>query len=901
MKPEEKARQRIDTLLEEAGWYICDRKDFSTEHNAIALREALMKGGKEADYLLFINGKAVGVLEAKREEDKLGANVSLQAESYCRKPMSWYAVYEKPLPLVYISNGYRVLFKNLRNKDEEYTEIKSFHSPKNIVDILGIESEYAGLASLPKDILRDCQYEAILNLEKSFKEGKRKALIVLATGAGKTYTACMFSYRFLAYTKAKRILFLVDRRNLGNQAKSEYTSFITPEGDKFSDLYMVQNLEDNKLQQGANVVITTIQKLYSVLTGRQLDDNDDIDSIDSDDFDNSAMELGDNLYLERNYFDYIIIDECHRSIYGRWRAVLDYFDSARFIGLTATPIPDTAAFFNNNIVINYTLEKSVRDGINVYQKTYKIQTRITEDGTTIKSGDDVLVHENYSKNKYKTKTKHDKTYTSTQINRDIFERPQIRLILNTFKDIVYTELYPDRKPEFNHLPKTLIFAENDKHADIIVEEIRNIFSEQCEDFVKKITYSAGDSDTLIRQFRNDKNFRIAVTVNLIATGTDIKPLEIIIFMRDVRSETFYIQMKGRGVRSISTDKLQNVTPNADSKDFYYLIDAAGVTESDKIMKVVSENANEHLTLERLLEEITHGKLPDDYISALGFKISTVNRKAEEDDREEFRLISGYSMAELIDMFLNAVTSNSLPPYNNINEPNTERKELVKPLTSNPQARQLLLKICKGSVIYADTNKDSLIYAGFWEEEAKDNVTLFEKYITENKDKVEALQLIYNGAVEKLTYEMLQNLTKTLIKASEKYTIDNLWKSYKLIYPKNVHKLTRKEEINIITNIISLIRFAYKHSEFLRPISANSQKYFGLWLGHIKQNYGELNEAQIELARSISEDIIKNGALSEEVIKQNNTNIELYKSMKTEFGRDKINNILVTLSKFMLAS
>lgn len=900
MKPEEIAREKIDIMLHEAGWYVCDRKDFSTEHNAVALREALMKGGKEADYLFFIDGKAVGVLEAKREEDKLGANVSLQAENYCRKPMSWYPVYEKPLPLVYMSNGYKILFKNLRNKDEDYTEIKSFHSPKKMVDILGITSEYAGLSTLEKDNLRDCQYEAISNLEKSFINGNRKALIVLATGAGKTYTACMFSYRFLAYTKAKRILFLVDRRNLGIQAKSEYTSFITPEGDKFSDLYIIQNLVDNKLQQNANVVITTIQKLYSVLTGREVDDNDDIDSIDSDDFDNTAIDLGNDLYLAKDYFDYIIIDECHRSIYGRWRAVLDYFDTARFIGLTATPILDTAAFFNNNIVINYTLEKSIRDGINVYQKTYKIQTRMTSEGTTIKGGDDVLVHENYSKKKYKTKTKQDKVYTNTQLNRDIFERSQIRLILSTFKDKVYTELYPYRTPDFNYLPKTLIFAENDKHADIIVEEVKNIFTGQHEDFVKKITYSAGDSDNLIRQFRTDKNFRIAVTVNLIATGTDVKPLEIIIFMRDVRSETFYVQMKGRGVRSISSDKLQNVTPNADSKDFYYLIDAVGVTESDKVINAVYENANEIITLERLLEEITHGKLPDDYINALGLKISTVNRKAEEDEREEFRLLAGYSMAELIDVFLNSVASGTLPPYNSINEPNTERKELVKPLSSNPQARQLLLKISKGNVIYADTNKDSLIYAGFWEEEARENVDLFEKYVTENKDKIEALRLIYNGAVEKLTYEMLSDLTKILIKASERYTIDNLWKSYKLIYPKNVHKLTRKEEVNIVTNIINLIRFAYKHSEFLLPMSANSQRYFGLWLGHIKQNYGELNEAQIELARVISEDIITNGALSEEVIK-NNKNIELYKSMKAEFGREKIDNILSTLSKFMLAS
>lgn len=901
MKPEEIARQKIDLILQDAGWYVCDRKDFSTEHNAIALREALMKGGKEADYLLFIDGKAVGVLEAKREEDKLGANVSLQAESYCRKPMGWYSVYEKPLPLVYISNGYKILFKNLRNKDEDYTEIKTFHSPKKIVDILGITSEYAGLATLNKSNLRDCQYEAISNLEKSFINGSRKALIVLATGAGKTYTACMFSYRFLAYTKAKRILFLVDRRNLGIQAKSEYTSFITPDGAKFSDLYIIQNLVDNKLQQNANIVITTIQKLYSVLTGREVDDNDDIESIDSDDFDNTAIDLGNDLYLAKDFFDYIIIDECHRSIYGRWKAVLDYFSATRFIGLTATPIPDTVAFFNKNIVINYTLEKSIIDGINVNQKTYTISTRITEEGTVIKGGENILVHENYSKKKYNTKSRNDKNYNSKQINRDVFERTQIQLILRTFKDKVYTELYPSRNAEFNFLPKTLIFAENDKHADIIVEEVKNIFSGQHEDFVKKITYSAGDSDNLIRQYRTDKNFRIAVTVNLIATGTDIKPLEIIIFMRDVTSETFFIQMKGRGVRSISAEKLKNVTPNADSKDFYYLIDAAGVMNSEKKINAVYENGNLILSLEKLLEEMSYGKLPDDYIAALGFKIARINNKADDEEKEEFALIAGCSMNELAEQLLTALKDDSLPPYNDINEPNIERKELIKPLSSNPKARHCLLKISRGYIVYGNTNEDSLLYAGFRKEEAEESINSFEKYITENKDKIEALSLIYNGVVEELTYNMLIDLTRILIKASEKYTIDNLWQSYKVMQPKNVHKLTRKEEVNIVTNIINLIRFAYKHSDFLRPISSNSQKYFELWLGHIKKNYGELNNEQSELARIISESIILNGALSEEVLKQDRSNAEMYKNIKNQFGKDKVNDILVSLSKFMLAS
>lgn len=901
MKPEEIAREKIDLMLHESGWYICDRKSFNTEYNAVALREALMKGGREADYLLFIDNKAVGVLEAKSESNMLGDEVSFQAERYCKTPLNWYQVYEKPLPLVYISNGNKILFRDLRDKDGKYQEIKKIHTPKNIVDILGITAEYAGMPLLDRGILRQCQYDAINNLEKSFKNGDKKALIVLATGAGKTFTACMFTYRFLKYTNTKRILFLVDRRNLGNQAESEYTSFIMPDGKRFSDFYLVQNLSDNKINDSANVVITTIQKLYSVLTGRDIEEDDDLESIEEENFDNSRIDIGNNLHLSSDYFDYIIIDECHRSIYGRWRAVLDYFKTARFIGLTATPIPDTIAFFNNNVVEEYTLSNSIADGINVPKMVYTISTRMTEEGTVIKDGEEVIVHENYTNKNSKIKNKKDKIYGRNQLNRAVFEESQIRLVINEYKKIVYKELYPYREANYAFLPKTLIFAANDRHADFIVSIIKDIFKEQSDDFVKKITYSAGDSDNLIREFRNNKNFRIAVTVNLVATGTDIKPLEVIIFMRDVSSETFYMQMKGRGVRSISLDELRNATPNADSKDVYYLIDAAGVETSMKVINMANDNSDFNITLERLLEEITHGNLPNDYLEKLGNKISRINAKADDEQRDEFMVISGYTMNDIANKLLSAVAEGKLPPYLSINDENRQRKELVYPLSSNPDAREYLLKLNKGFITYANTNEDTLLYAGFSVEDAKEDVTAFEKFINDNKDKIEALRLIYNGLVEQLSYDKLSELVKILHKESERYTVKNMWNSYKILEPKNVLSLTRKEEIDIITNIISLIRFAYKHDKFLKPLSQNFNKYFSLWIGHIKQNYGELNEEQKELAKNISEYIIKNGALSEEVLKQDRSNLEMYRLIKQQFGTDKINTVLVTLSKYLLAS
>lgn len=205
MKPEEKARVWIDRQLEEAGWRVVSRDEFSASMSAAAVTEGLMKGGLEADYLLFLNGKAIGVVEAKADYVALDEVVSRQAENYAHKPLSWYPVWEKPLPLIYLSNGKDILFKNLRNPETEYVQ-HHFHTPKEMVRLLGIEDEFAGLPTLQKRGLRDCQYDAITNLEQSFREGYRKALIVLATGAGKTYTACMATYRLLSYTSIKRVL-----------------------------------------------------------------------------------------------------------------------------------------------------------------------------------------------------------------------------------------------------------------------------------------------------------------------------------------------------------------------------------------------------------------------------------------------------------------------------------------------------------------------------------------------------------------------------------------------------------------------------------------------------------------------------------------------------------------------
>lgn len=589
-------------MFAEAGWAVVDRDHYSPEISAVAVEEGLMNGNCEADYLLFINGKAVGVLEAKRQEvDVTDSIVAEQAEHYTRSVPNWCQAWQNPLPLAYVSNGKELYYRDLRDPDGFYEPLKKIHTPKEITRMLGIKDFYAALPTLQKRGLRDCQFEAISELEKSFRAGQNRALMVLATGAGKTYTACLATYRMLNYTPMKRVLFLVDRNNLGKQAESEFGTFrLTENGDPLNTIFEVNRLKSAKVKESDQVIISTIQRLFSLLSGQAIEDSDDDEATEDV---HSDITLPPNPLLPPDFFDMIIIDECHRSIYGNWRAVLEYFNTAKLVGLTATPVPETLAFFNNNQVVNYTLEKSIVDGVNVDYRVYRIKTQATEDGGAIREGDKLRRITRYNGKVEDIKNREVRNYTASELNRSIVNPAQIKLILETYRDAVYTEMFtdPQREPNMDYLPKTLIFALNDAHATNIVNIAKEVFGDQItvnpNRFVQKITYSAGDSNALIRSFRNDKDFRIAVTVTLVATGTDVKPLEVVMFMRDVESQPLYTQMKGRGVRTVGDEQLRNVTPNAHSKDIFFLVDAVGVTEHSHTIPMPGEDqSTQTLTL-----------------------------------------------------------------------------------------------------------------------------------------------------------------------------------------------------------------------------------------------------------------------------------------------------------------
>ena len=916
MLPEELARVKIDKQLNNAGWDIIARNEY-LPNSTVAIKEALMKGNTESDYLLFVDGKAIAVVEAKKEANNLGADVAAQAEFYSANPQDWYALWIKGMiPLVYLANGNKIYFKNMLIPDSEYEELSAMHSPKKMLQLIGQVSEYGALPRIEKKGLRDCQYNAEVALETSLKEGKKKALAILATGSGKTYLACLASYRMLNYTPVKRVLFLVDRNNLVRQTESEFSLFDrTENGHALSSLYQINRLRKSEDING-QVVISTIQKLFAVLTGQNIsDDNEDAEDENSNRDNEKALkeiiQLGDDLKLPSDFFQFIIVDECHRSIYGKWKAVLDYFKDATVLGLTATPTPEAFAYFNNNIIEQYTYDDSVVDGVNVPARVYRIMTEATVHGGTIHEGEKVVELTRRTGEIEEHTAKQRVDYSPTQLDRSVINQNQIEAVLSTYRDAIYSDLYPYREEKWEYIPKTLIFAKDDNHATQIVECAKKVFADKFpsgevpENFVQKITYSAGDSNALIRDLRNEKDFRIAVTVTLVATGTDVKPLEVVLFMNDVKSEVLYTQMKGRGCRVISEDKLKEITPNATTKECFYIVDAVGVTESDKHMPKPGKDGEpkkKTLTLEHLIEHLAHGDLSDENIALLRDYCASINRRYENDvlhgrHLDIFIADFGYAPRTLANDINKALSSHSLPPFINASSDNSARADLVSCLIGNIKAREKLLEMQRGYYTITPDKEDEVIYKGFSEESARSLIETFEKYLKDNKDSIEALRIIYNSENTLITYSMLSDLKDKLASANSLFTPFHLWSNYKILDEDGVvEDFDKKQNVNALTNLIQLVRFAYGRTAELSSLFTGYLQRFNLYCGQVQRT---LTDEQKEIMRQIAVYVVNEGAFS--LPELNSFDTDLWRRGITGFGNNPkaLSSEIQQLSRFIL--
>jgi type I restriction enzyme, R subunit len=860
MKPEERARKKIDDLLIAAGWIVQDMNELNLGASlGVAVREYPLSTG-EADYVLFIDRQPVGAIEAKPEGTTL-SGVSEQSKKYIEGISATFLHMAKPPAFVYESTGIETYFRDLRDPYPRSRHVFAFHKPETLNEWYSqsdtLRARLKHFPSLVTTGLRDCQKEAITNLEKSFADARSRALIQMATGSGKTYTAVSFVYRLIKFGGAKRVLFLVDRNNLGRQTRTEFEQYVTPDdGRKFTELYNVQHLKSNTLDPVSKVCITTIQRLYAMLKGvpdiEFDDESEEISLFDSLLTQEKPKEISYNPQIPIETFDFIITDECHRSIYHLWRQVLEYFDGF-IIGLTATPSKQTLGFFNQNLVMEYNHERAVADGVNVGYEVFRIQTKISQEGGKVSAGFYVDKRNKLTRKVRWEQIDDDVEYTATQLDKSVVAPDQIRTVIRTFKECLFTDLFPGR----DKVPKTLVFSKDDSHAEDIVNIIREEFG-KGNDFCKKITYRSDNPESLISSFRNTFDPRIVVTVDMISTGTDIKPIECILFMRDVKSQVYFEQMKGRGTRTISETDLQGVTPNA-IKTHFVIVDAVGVCENDKTDSRPLERKR-NVPFEKLLQAVASGNRDEDVITSLAGRLSRLDRQLTEKQRQEIEVTTRKSLKAIINKLLDAVDPDKqldeakemfhikTPTQQQITEATRTLTDDACKIFDNPIIRKTIcdVKRCSEQII-DNVSKDEVTFFGFDEnskKKAQAVVNTFETFIKEHKNELDALQIIYGTPYRKrhLTYEQIQQLALTIKKPPYNLTPELLWQAYEQL---EAAKVRRAGPQKLLTNIVSLVRFAMDISDTLEPFPEVVERKFQQWIIAQTESGHEFTTEQME--------------------------------------------------------
>lgn len=871
MGAEERAREIIDRQLKLAGWVVQDMDRLNLGASAgVAVREFPLTTGF-ADYLLFVDRKAVGAVEAKPVGTTL-SGVAEQSEKYLSGVPENIPQVQRPLPFAYESTGSETFFRDSRDPEPRSRRVFNFHCPETFSRWLEQNDTLrARLRQMPAPVTDGfwtCQVEAMGNLEKSLVEAKPRALIQMATGSGKTFTAVSSIYRLIKFADASRVLFLVDRSNLGRQTKKEFQQYITPDdGRKFTELYNVQHLTSNTLDPVSRVCITTIQRLYSMLKGEAEFDP----SLEEQSGFETAPEATEPLQVVYNRllpvetFDFVITDECHRSIYNLWRQVLEYFD-AFIIGLTATPSKQTFGFFNQNLVMEYGHDRAVADGVNVGYDVYRIKTEITEQGSKVEAGYYIDKRDKLTRQVRWEVLEDDVEYAPAQLDRDVVAPDQIRTIIRTFRDKLFTEIFPGRR----EVPKTLVFAKDDSHAEDIVHIIREEFGKGNE-FCKKITYKTyGEKpEDLIAAFRNSYNPRIAVTVDMISTGTDIRPLECLLFMREIKSRVYFEQAKGRGTRTISQTEFQAVTPDARNKTHFVIVDAVGVCENDKTDSRPLERKRS-VSFDRLIDSVALGVRDPDTLSSLAGRLARLDRAIDPADRQEIsETADGIALPQIVGNLLNAVDPDhqaekareifdtDVPSEKQLAEAAEKLIDEACRVFDNPDLRRRIKEIKRKNEQLIDTvSRDKVIFAGYdaqAREKARTIVDSFRNFIEENKDEITALQIIYSmpHGRRKLTFKEIELLARAIEKPPYGLTSEQVWTAYGQL---DKSKVRGAGPGRLLTDIISLVRFAMDRTEILQPFAETAGERFDIWLEEQEKTGRSFTEEQLEWLHMIRDHI-----------------------------------------------
>jgi type I restriction enzyme R subunit len=866
---EQIARDEIDRRLAACGWIIQNRSELNLPASlGVAVREYITDVGP-ADYILFVDKKPVGLIEAKRAEEGVRLTVhEEQSSEYAQSKLKF--LNNDPLPFVYESTGELTRFTDYRDPKPRSRPVFTFHKPETFREWLKqpktLRARLHDLPRLQTSGLRECQIKAINNLDVSFKENRPKALLQMATGSGKTYTAITFIYRLLKFAGAKRILFLVDTKNLGEQAEQEFMAYMASDDNrKFTELYNVQRLRSSYVATDSQVCISTIQRLYSILQDKELEESAEEENPAEKKWQpKDPMPVVYNAKLPIEFFDFVVIDECHRSIYNLWKQVLDYYD-AFLIGLTATPDNRTFGFFNQNIVSEYTHEQAVADGVNVGFNTYLIETSVSKKGGVVWKGEYVDFREKLTRKKRWQQTDEDVAYSAKQLDDEVVNPNQIRAIIRTFK-----EQLPEMFPHRSEVPKTLIFAKTDSHADDIINIVREEFGEENK-FCKKITYNNREEDpkSVLSQFRNAYYPRIAVTVDMIATGTDVRPLECLIFMRDVKSRNYFEQMKGRGTRIISLDDLRKVTPSAQyTKDHFVIVDAVGVSKSLKTDSRPLER-KPGVPLKDLLAAVAVGARDEDLFTTLANRLVRLEKQITPNEQALFaEKAQGKTITQVAKELLNAYNADTLeqirekvekemphaPPAQLESEIRNLQSVLIEqaaaPFTGALNAYIENVRKVHEQMIDA-VNPDTVEFAG-WQEHSKENaaglVKNFAAWIEAHKNEITALQIFYGQPYRRreLTYAMVKQLVELL--RADKPTLAPLrvWQAYELL------DVVNGSPKNELIALVSLVRRVCGIDTALTSYDKTVDKNFQAWAFKKQAGALKFTEEQMQWLRMIKD-------------------------------------------------
>ena len=883
MTPEQIARQQIDAMLTEAGWAVQDHVAYSPGvARGIALREVPLKSGR-CDYLLIVDRRPVGVIEAKRSGTLL-VGVAEQSAHYAAQLPAFFKLSSSELPFAYESTGSETFFRDARDPAPRSRSVFAFHQPDTLAawaaepDTLRARLQH--LPALDTMRMRDCQIEAVTNLDISLAADRPRALIQMATGSGKTYTAITTIYRLLKYAKAKRVLFLVDRGNLGTGAMREFNDYVAPDdGRKFTELYNVQLMQNNRFDGVCKVTVCTIQRMYSMLRG-EAELSDELDEHSSFELsaDGKPKEVAYNPALPIEAFDFIVTDECHRSIYHLWRQVLEYFD-AHLIGLTATPGKQTIGFFNGNLVMEYNHERAVADGVNVGYDVYRIKTEVSEQGGKVEAGFHVDKRNRLDRATRWQQLDEDLEYEARQLDRSVVVPSQIRTVLQAFKDAL-PALFDHRAM----VPKTLVFAKDDSHAEDIVRIAREVFG-RGNDFCKKITYMSYDPatnqrekpETMIATFRNSPATRIAVTVDMIATGTDIKPLECLLFMRDVKSRAYFEQMKGRGTRTVSPTELQAVSgADAKAKTRFVIVDAVGVCESDKTDSRPMER-KPSVSFDKLMLGLAFGSRDDDALLSLANRIARLDREVHAPQRKLVVDACGQTLSELTHRLLDATDPDRIAHHAGAAGTNIDAAKAALVVTAcapfdNALLRDTLANLKREAEQTIDTVTQDVVLEAGLDAAARQRAQIltrdFREWIELHRAEIEALQILYSRPYRKrLSEDALKDLETKLAHSPGHFTPDGLWHAFEIADQQAVKR--KPGFVPRFTDLVSLVRFAWQQEPTLEPFEDHVVSRFDAWFTAKQQQGTVFNGEEREWLNRMRDAIAASGSVDRDYFQSAN--------------------------------